>query len=73
MKGRGVYVSVELEARDDDQTAKAEQRNLLLLLGPGPPAKIILLLFSHQPTKFDRLNFSANRQSADYSHSNSSY
>jgi hypothetical protein len=25
MKGRGVYVSVELEARDDDQTAKAEQ------------------------------------------------
>ena len=25
MKGRGVSVSVELEARDDDQTAKAEQ------------------------------------------------
>ncbi len=25
MKGRGVYGSLELEARDDDQTAKAEQ------------------------------------------------
>lgn len=41
MKGRGVYVSVELEARDDDQTAKAEQsenkRTFFFCWVPGHP------------------------------------
>ena len=63
MKGRGVSVSVELEARDDDQTAKAEQsenKRTFFFCWSRATRKIIII-----SPQFDRFNFPALRQSAD--------
>lgn len=65
MKGRGVYVSVELEARDDDQTAKAEQsenKRTFFFVGSRATRKIIIIPVNHpiRPVQLPR-----SRQSAD--------
>ena len=63
MKGRGVSVSVELEARDDDQTAKAEQsenKRTFFFCWSRATRKIIII-----SAQFDRFNFPVARQSAD--------